>query len=155
MRSIGLRAAPSSVTFAVVEMVEGREIRVINIESIHAPAALHRPDALKYLRNNVLDVLVQYGIEYAGLRVAEYSTNRPNPERTQVEAVLQEAFASSDLRRYYVGQIATIARRVGIERGVFKPIVDGEQKFDVIENWDQLAKEEREALLAGIGALSA
>ncbi len=109
MRTIGIRAAPSVVTFAVIDTDDNS---VVNVEKIKIPAAFETPDALKYVRSNLLDILREYDVERAGIRVTESSADGTSVERIQIEGVIQEAFASSDLKAYYVGQISSISARV-------------------------------------------
>lgn len=148
MRTIGIRAAPKAVTFVVFDADADA---VLNVEDIRIPIAFHTPEALKYVRNNLLDILREYGIERAGIRVTEPSAQSPNIARIQIEGVVQEAFASSLLKSYYVGQISSISARLGIERADFKRYVDGQLDCPV-ENWASLRKEQREALLCAMGA---
>ncbi|AOI66968.1 hypothetical protein PPN31119_03275 [Pandoraea pnomenusa] len=148
MRTIGIRAAPKAVTFVVFDADADA---VLNVEDIRIPIAFHTPEALKYVRNNLLDILREYGIERAGIRVTEPSAQSPNIARIQIEGVVQEAFASSLLKSYYVGQISSISARLGIERADFKRYVDGQLDWPV-ENWASLRKEQREALLCAMGA---
>ncbi len=148
MRTIGIRAAPKVVTFAVFD---ADEVGVLNVEDIRIPIAFHTPDALKFIRNNLLDILREYGIERAGIRVTEPNAQSPNIARIQIEGVVQEAFASSLLKAYYVGQISSISAQLGIARVDFKRYVDGQLDWPV-ENWASLSKEQREALLCAIGA---
>ena len=151
MITIGIRAAPRAVTFAVYDT---EEARVLNIEEIKIPAAFATPEALKYVRSNLLDILREYAVARAGIRITEASAQGLSLARVQIEGVIQEAFASSDLAGYYVGQIASISTRIGIDRARFKPLVAGEQAWDV-EGWDKMPKEAREALLCAVGAASA
>ncbi|MCG7392900.1 hypothetical protein MHY87_08290 [Microvirga sp. ACRRW] len=151
MITIGIRAAPRVVTFAVYD---SEAERIINVEEIKIPAAFSMPDGLKYLRSNLLDVLREYEVGQAGVRVTEPSAQSPSVERIQIEGVIQEAFASSNLAKYYVGQISSISSRLGIDRARFKPLVDGENAYD-IENWDKMTKEQREAVLCAVGATNA
>ncbi len=148
MLTIGIRAAPKAVTFVVYD---ADEVGVLNVEDIRIPLAFHTPDALKFIRNNLLDILREYGIERAGIRVTEPNAQSPNITRIQIEGVVQEAFASSLLKSYYVGQISTISAQLGIARADFKRYVDGQLDWP-IENWASLSKEQREALLCAIGA---
>lgn len=120
-------------------------------ENIRIPAAFHTPDALKYVRNNLLDILREYRIERAGIRVTEPNARSPSIARIQLEGVVQEAFASSTLESYYVGQISSISAKLGINRADFKRYVDGPLEWPV-EGWSSLDKEQREALLCAIGA---
>ncbi len=99
----------------------------------------------------MLDILREYSIECAGIRVTEPNAQSPNVSRIQIEGVLQEAFASSTLKFYYIGQIASISARIGINRSEFKPLIDGSMTWPV-DGWPELKKEQREALLCAIGA---
>jgi hypothetical protein len=146
--TIGLRAAPKVVTFAIYD---SEKKAVVNVEEIKIPAAFTTPDGLKYLRSNLLDVLREYRITNAGVRITEPNAQRLSIARIQIEGVIQEAFASSELADYYVGQISSISSRLGIPRANFKPLVDGEKDYDV-ERWQEMSKEAREAVLCAIGA---
>ncbi len=151
MKTIGLRATPSSVTFAIFDADDNS---IVNVEEIRIPAAFQTPAALKYLRSNLLDVLREYEVECAGVRVTEPNAKSINVERIQIEGVIQEAFASSDLQSYYVGQISSISKRLGIERTRFKPLAAGDEDPGV-ENWKKMSKEAREAILCAMGAKNA
>lgn len=151
MITIGIRAAPTTVTFAVYDS-DKRE--VVNVEEIKIPAAFSTPDALKYLRCNLLDVLREYKVAKAGIRASEPSAQHSSIERIQIEGVIQETFASSDLTAYYVGHISSISSRAGIVRTDFKLLVSGE-KDNGIDNWKNMSVVEREALLCAVGAVNA
>ena len=148
MRAIGIRAAPQAVTFAVYDSQEGN---LINVEDLRVPRAFHTPDALKYIRSNLLDILREYSIDSAGIRVTEPSAQSIHISRIQIEGVVQEAFASSALKSYYIGHISSISKRVGISRSDFKFFIDGSKSWP-IEGWSDLKKEQREAVLCAIGA---
>jgi len=117
------------------------------------PAAFDVPDRLKYIRSNLLDVIREYRVKSAGVRVTEPNADA-SIERIQIEGVIQEAFASSELERYYVGQISSISSRLKIDRTKFKPMVTGEIDFNVA-NWKGFNRNEREAVLCAVGALNA
>ncbi|GGF00377.1 hypothetical protein GCM10011611_02470 [Aliidongia dinghuensis] len=151
MITIGIRAAPKIITFAIYDS-EANEI--INVEQIKIPAAFETPAALKYVRSNLLDVLREYSVEQAGVRITEPNAQSPSIERIQIEGVIQEAFASSELRSYYIGQISSISKRLGFERVRFKPLVDGTDDLG-IANWGAMSKEQREAILCAMGAKDA
>ena len=151
MITIGIRAAPTVVTFAVYD---SESHGVVNVEEIKIPAAFSVPDALKYLRSNLLDILREFKIAKAGIRASEPNAQNPSIERIQIEGVIQETFASSDLEAYYVGHISSISARIGVQRTEFKPLVAGEKEFDV-ENWDKMSSAEREAVLCAVGAVNA
>lgn len=148
MNIIGIRAKPDSITFAVFD---NQNNILVNVEVLKIPKALTTPDALKYVRNNILDILSEYQVKHAGVRITESNAQRPNHRRIALEGVIQESFASSNLESYYCGQISSISARVGINRAEFKPLVEGKTAFPTIENWIDLTKEAREAILTAIG----
>jgi hypothetical protein len=123
----------------------------VNVETIRIPAAFSRPDGLKYVRSNLLDILREFEVTNAGIRATEPSSQSFNIERIELEGVIQEAFASSNLAAYYVGHISSISARLGINRTQFRPYVEGTEEYDV-ENWSTLSREAREAVLCSIGA---
>lgn len=151
MKTIGIRAAPTFVIFAIFDTEQNT---IINVEEVKIPAVFSTPDALKYLRSNLLDILREYAVERAGVRVTEPNARSLSIDRIQIEGVIQEAFASSDLQSYFVGQISSISKRLGIQRTKFKPLVSGDEDPGV-ENWSEMSKEAREAILCAIGARDA
>lgn len=148
MITIGIRAAPKVVTFVVFDTVMHA---IVNVEALRVPIAFSTPDALKYVRSNLLDILREYEVSRAGIRTTESNARSVNIARIQLEGVIQEAFASSSLQYYYVGQISSIAARLNIPRTDFKLYVDGKKSWNV-EGWDNLGLEPREAMLCAIGA---
>tara|TARA_R110002033_G_scaffold145020_1_gene182860 strand:- start:2128 stop:2583 length:456 start_codon:yes stop_codon:yes gene_type:complete len=151
MITIGFRAGPKTVSFAVYD---SENLRVINIEDLRIPAAFAIPDALKYVRSNILDIMREYDVKQAGIRTTEPFAKATNEFRVQVEGVIQEAFASSSLESYFVGHIAVISAILNVDKTEFKPIIDGRNDFD-IEGWSAMTKERREAVLTAIGAVNA
>ncbi len=152
MHTLGIRVQPTEITIAVFEADEST---VTNIENIKIPKALKIPESLKYARNTILDILQEYDIKKAGIRITESNAQNLNIGRIGLEGVIQEAFASSFLTAYYCGQISTISSLLGIPRADFKKYIEGELNYGQVENWDQLTKVQREALLSAIGAVSA
>lgn len=146
--TIGFRATPTEVNFAVFD---GDERSVVNVESLKIPTAFSGPEGLKFIRSNVLDILREYGIAYAGIRTTEPSAQSIDLRRVQIEGVIQEAFASSSLKGFYAGPIAVIAHKLGVDRTRFKPMVAGDNDLQV-DGWAGLSGNSREALLAAIGA---
>ncbi|MEL0603811.1 hypothetical protein [Pseudoalteromonas undina] len=152
MRTIGIRVSPSEVTFSIYDTNENA---IINIEEIAIPNALSMPEKLKYVRCNILDILREYDVEKAGVRLSEPSARSVNIDRVQIEGVIQEAFASSALNSYYYGAISTIAAKNNIERRRIKPLVSGQEDYEIIESWHKLTEKEREAVLTATGAMNA
>lgn len=148
MITIGIRVSPTFVVFAVYDT---EALAVQSVEKIVVPAAFDPPDALKYVRSNLLDVLREFKVEKAGLRTTEPSAQSKNITRIQFEGVILEAFASSELKAYYIGHVASISAKIGIDRDQFKPMTENRQTPN-IANWDTMKKEAREAILCAQGA---
>lgn len=151
MRTIGIRAAPAVITFAVVE-AETRTVRMF--DEIKVPLAFETPDALKYVRSNLLDVLREQDIRKAGIRVTEANAQHMNVGRIQIEGVILEAFASSPLEGFYVGYSSSICGRLGVDRKRFRPLVDGEEDLGILD-WETFSAVQREAILTAMGAINA
>lgn len=152
MNTLGIRVKPYSVVIAVYDPEENA---IVNVEDIKIPKAMPTPGALKYIRNSILDILREFDIEKAGLRIVESNSQTLNIRRIEIEGVIQEAFASSMLSGYFCGRISTIAARLGMKRADFKLYVDGKKSYELVEGWDQHGKEEREAILTSLGASNA
>lgn len=102
---LGVRASPSEVVYCVIDDKKGE---VITIGKITTPKSMNTPEALKHIRLNLIDILREYSILEAGIRILEPTAQRISIERVQIEGVIQEAFASSPLKSYYIGQISNI-----------------------------------------------
>ncbi len=152
MNSLGIRVRPNAATIAVFS---SDAEQIINVEDIKIPKALSVPEGLKYIRNSILDVLREYHIERAALRISESNAKKINIRRIEIEGVIQEAFASSLLSSYFCGQIATIASKLNINRALFKQYITDEVNFDRVENWTQHNKYEKEAILTALGGIHA
>lgn len=150
MRTIGFRVEPAKVTFAIQD-----EDNIINLEVLKLPNALELPEKLKYVRNNVLDILREYNIEKAVIRVAESTAQQISVERLQVEAVIQEAFASSYLARYSIARLVSLAKLTGIAHADVKKYISGELVIEPAEKWRSYKEIQREAILCAIGAVNA
>ncbi len=152
MISLGIRVKPTEFTIAVYDSLSND---LVNVEKVKVPKALETPEALKYIRNTILDIIREFKITHAGIRITESSSKHLNIRRIEIEGVIQEAFASSTIASYYVGQISSISSRVGIERADFKRYVNGDIDYELVENWDALDQDAREAVLTALGGRDA
>lgn len=152
MNTLGIRVKPSSV---IIVIYDSDQNTIVNVEDLKIPKALSTPEALKYVRNSILDILREYQIIKAGLRTVESNSQTLNLHRIEIEGVIQEAFASSLLEAYFCGQISTIAAKLGIPRADFKRYVEGVVDYEGVENWANHSKNEKEAILTALGAANA
>ena len=152
MRSLGIRVEPSKVTFVVIDYTE-QEADILNVEYIKIPAALDIPEQLKYIRNTVLDIIREYEISVAGIKVTEGNADI-NIARASIEGVIQEAFSSSSVEKYFTGRVVSISKRLRIHTDSFKAAIKSNSKFPKINNWHLCTNEKsKEAALVGYGAL--
>ncbi|MCE2027338.1 hypothetical protein [Sessilibacter corallicola] len=154
MNILGIRVEPKKTTFVVIEC-EGDRFTIINNEVIKVPAALDFPEKLKYIRNCVLDILREYGISIAGIRVAEANSQNLDVTRLHIEGVIQEAFSSSDVESYFTGRKVSIASRLKMKTEELDEVFRGKSNFSVIVNWDLLTTQNsREAALVAMGGIA-
>lgn len=151
MRTIGIRVAPKRVTFVVYD---AEEKQIVNMEGIVVPKAMDTPEQLKYVRNTVLDIIREYEVKRAGIRITEGNAQGISIERIELEGVIQEAFASSELEGYFCGQISRIAAKLKMPREHLRKLLEGAD-YEAVEGWPNLKKEEREAIAAAMGAVNA
>ena len=121
MRILGVRAAPKEVSF-VVYCNERNELLFADV--VKTPMTLEIPERLKYFRNNILDILREFSIEKAVIRVNEASSQNLKIERLYIEAVIQEAFSSSNISEYRVIRKAGICSKLNIDPAQFKNLID-------------------------------
>ena len=152
-RSIGIRVTPSTVYFSVVSY-ENEELEITLVDKITNPKALNIPEQLKFLRNTLCDIINEFSITNACIRITESNAQSINITRIYIEGVIQELFASSTIVKYYVGQISSISANLNIERSTFKPFAEGKSSFMEIENWQSFSLEQRESLMSAISALN-
>lgn len=149
MKTLGLRVSPTEVTFSIYDT---ESQTVVNVEEIRVPNSLNTPEKLKYIRATLLDVLREYEVQKAGIRLTEPTARSISIDRVQIEGVIQETFASSMLLAYYQGAIATIAAKVNVPKASMKDLIAGRKNFHEFEDWGDLNDKQREAVLVAVGA---
>ena len=152
-KSIGFRCTPQEIHYCIISEEE-YAYAVVDVDRIVVPKSLKQSNKLKYIRNIVLDILNEYEISYAGIRVSEPNSQSKKTHRLHIEGVILELFASSSLEKHYVGQISSISSLLNIPRQDFKLIIKGEIKFPAIERFCEHTKEQKEAILTALGAFS-
>lgn len=153
MNTLGLRASPKTIYFCVYDTDKNE---LVNLEKISIPNIFETPEKLKYLRTTILDIIREYDIHKAGIRLTEHHPKaKPNIQRVQYEGIIQEAFASSSLVSYFQGPITSIASRTGRSTATVKSLMDGKEQLEDMDEWLTYSKEEREAILSAMGAQNA
>jgi hypothetical protein len=157
MVSIGFRVSPTKVTYALVQGIPTKGFTLLDASAVFIPPALETPRQLQFIRTTLLDVMEEYAVSRAGLRLAEGVAQRRNPFRLNLEGVIQELLASSSVERFVAGPIATMASLLGhgSDRGVIKKLISGEQSPVYAMDWATLEEDQREAVLMAVAAASA
>jgi Holliday junction resolvasome RuvABC endonuclease subunit len=153
IRSIGIRVSPRTVFYAVVERHQD-EAELLTASSLAIPAALETPDQLSFVRTTLLDIMSEYAVRRAGIRVAEHTARQISILRFNLEGVVQELLSSSGVEAFFAGRIATIAALLGErDRSQVKRYFEGQDFLD-LPDWDSLSPESREAVVTAVAALS-
>lgn len=153
MIGIGLRVYSNKKIFYTIIEETDEEFNFLTIDHINVPLAMNEPERLNYIRNTIIDIIAEYEINNALVRVKEslYNVSKLDIERFYIEGVLLESLAGSTVSEYRLGQIATIASLINIDRKDFKKFADNEKEFDNIPDnmeWSEISKEERESIMA-------
>lgn len=152
--SIGLRAKPDKVIYTIVKDNIDDTADIVVVDELILPIALELPEQLKFIRNTFLDIILEFNVNKACIRIAESVAQNTSFNRTNIEAVLQELIASSKIEKYYIGRIASISSKLGFEREKFKEYVDNKENYSSVEQWDKFSCDERESILAALSALN-
>ena len=152
-KSIGIRTTPSILFFSIISY-HNDELEILLVDRVNIPKALNIPEQLKFLRNTLFDIINEYKITNACIRITESSAQTLNIPRIYIEGVIQELIASSTIVKYYVGQISSISANLKIERSMFKPYAEGKETFLELEGWAGYSLEQRESLMSAISALN-
>lgn len=154
MKGIGFRSSPSAVTYAVVEGHRD-SYKILALEKLAVPQALQPPNQLHFVRTVLLDVMEDFGVTRAGLRVPESVALKTILARTYIEGVIQELLASSNVERYFTGQKSTLAALLGIsDRNQITRWIDGLESPPFSSEWVSFAADEREAVLTACASVA-
>lgn len=153
MTSLGIRVTPNTVFYAITKQEEDN-ITLVVCDKVVVPAALSEPEQLKFLRDTFLDIIYENDVKNACIRVVEANAQSYDYNRLYIEGVLQEMIASSTIEHYYLGRIASMSNKLGIDRKAFSALLSSDE-CGFIPDWNVTKnKEKREAMLASYSALS-
>ncbi len=153
MIGIGIRVYSNSKIYYSIINETDDEYVYLTISHLNIPLALNEPERLNYVRNTLLDIIDEYNIDSAVIRVQElmYGVNESTVQRFYVEGVILETLAGGDISSYKMGKIATLTSLLKIEPGAFKEYADNVKKFELLPedlDWKGYCLEERESILA-------
>ena len=91
---VGFRCTKDTLDWVVVEGAERSLASITEQRKVTVPAG-QRGDQLSWVRKEVLELLERHAVEAAAVRVAEGGGQSVSLGRSEVEGVVQEAFASA------------------------------------------------------------
>lgn len=154
VKSIGIRATPKEVYFCIIEQKEDFN-EIINIDKLILPLSLSTPNRLNFIRKTIIDIINQYNIDNAGIKVTEGNAQSLSIERISIEAIIQELFSSCTVKNYFGGNISMISRLLGIpNNGTLKKIINGEDIPVDLQFLNGFSVNQRESALAALAALN-
>lgn len=158
MKAIGIRAKAKDIVYCVVEEKEeeGNIYCYIHAnEKLIVPQALEMPDRLSYVRTSFESIIKEFGVDNAGIRIAEMSNTLNNSiiERIYLEGVIQELLSNCSVDKYFSGRKNTIARLLETDQKTITSYIDGEKALYEFEDWSNYNNDEREAIVAGFASL--
>lgn len=158
MIGIGIRVLSNKrVYYSIIEETEDGYI-YSTISFFVVPLAMNEPERLNYIRNTIIDIINEYNVTTALVRVRERLNNINNLalKRFYIEGVLLEAIAGSKVTKYKLGKISSITSLLGIDRANFKKLSNNEMQWENLPetlDWAELGLEEREAILSCLASL--
>lgn len=154
MTTIGLRATPSEIYYAIIEKDDNGVISILSCSKLIIPLSLIFPEQLNFVRKSFKDIILEYSVENAGIRITESTARSISIQRISFEAILQELLSNSSVMKYFIGQISNISSKIGFSREKFKPLLVKNAEFDMVENWNQYDVTCKEAILVGLASLN-
>jgi len=151
MITIGFRAEPSAVNWAVVEGTKETPIK-IDAGTLTTPATYDEAAALKWFREKVTELVCGLKPEVAAVRYPETFLKSARQaslnQRCRVEGVIVETLQSLGLR-VLTGSLATISKNLGSKAA--KHYLDAPDLRGL--NWEKYRPNVKEAILVAASAL--
>nr|DAM72563.1 MAG TPA: Protein of unknown function (DUF3010) [Caudoviricetes sp.] len=148
MNILGIRVTPKKIYFSIFDK-HNNEFK--NIEVIVVPQSLAMPEKLKYIRNNIFDLLREYHIQQAGIKITEANAQKMNIGRLYIEGVIQETFASSEIESYKTLMLAGMASKLQTSAKELKKFIEKQDNQTEIQmNVTDYVKEEIESMLVAM-----
>ena len=157
-KAIGFRVSPNEIYYAIVVHKE-ENYELISISSLRIPVAIDDPQKLGFIRNTVSTILLQYGIQFAGIKLIEgnarASINNELIFRFNVEGVLKELLSNSTTKNCLLGLTTNIAAILKIEKAKSAEMLDSVWNIEGIktDSGKKIIAEHKEAILVALAAL--
>lgn len=148
MNILGIRVTPKKIYFSIFDK-HNNEFKTIEV--IVVPQSLIMPEKLKYIRNNIFDLLREYNVQRAGIKITEGNAQAMNIDRLYIEGVIQETFASSKIESYKTLMLAGMASKLQTSAKELKKFIEKQDNQTEIQmNVTDCVKEEIESMLVAM-----
>ncbi len=152
MISIGLRSTNDVIWYSIINADDKGNCNVIACSKLIIPKSLTYPEQLNYARRTFKDIIFEFNVSVAGIRTIESLAQNPSPVRIAYEAILQELLASSNIKKYLIGQISSITAKIGMQRDYFKQAIAKSGVYEKIDDWSKYNENQKESILVAIAA---
>jgi Holliday junction resolvasome RuvABC endonuclease subunit len=151
MPTIGFRAEPSALNWAIVEGTQ-KSPALIAADTLKAPISFDDAASLAWFHDQTLHLFNQYSPTAAAIRYPEMMPERSNQasanKRCRVEGVVMEAVQSKGIS-VSTGALGTISKNLGT-KGAKRYL--GQNEWRGL-NWAEYSKNRREAILVAVSVL--
>lgn len=154
IRSVGIRVHTKKVWIAYIVKEDKIEV---NSDNLIVPKALLLPDTLRFIRTSLQDIIEEFDASRVGVKVADhnsYGNTEGDIFRLNVEGVIQELLASSNITGYIAGAKPELASRLGTDSTHLKEVIKRGNLLEVAPAVSkQPNKYKRAAAAAGVASL--
>lgn len=157
-KAIGFRVSPNEIYYAIVVNKE-ENYEFDSISSLKIPLAIDEPKKLSFIRNTVSTILLQYNIQFAGIKLIEGNAraaiNNGLIFRFNVEGVLKELLSNSTTKNCLLGLTTNIAAILEIEKAKSVEMLDLilDTEGIITDSDKKITAEHKEAILVALAAL--
>lgn len=153
MTVTGIRCSPKKIYYSIIEFNDDVHSFSLLNEELIIPVSFSIPDKLKYVRKTILDILLEYNVTRAGIRITENNAQTTDKFRLMLEAVVQELIASSYVTKYFTGLKSSISAKLDMSNEEnITDFIEGSKVFRGITGWSTYSTEHRESILVGFAS---
>ncbi|KEQ21568.1 hypothetical protein [Paenibacillus tyrfis] len=150
---MGIRVGSKAVHFSVLALLPDGNVQTKLIDKLNIPESLDNAHKLSYIRNNLLSIIMQFGISNAGIRITENTALNVSTFRVYLEGIVQELFVDSSVDKYFLGTKNSIARLLDKSTTEITDYFEGRIEFANFPDIPRSHLEKRESLLTALASI--
>lgn len=156
MSAIGIRSGTNEIFYVIISGNPDAP-KIENFNKLRQPASFELPQTLHWYREQIIAICKEFNVNSCGIRTAEPIARAMGAaakagfiKRCNIEGVIIEAVSSIGIK-IFVGPLTSISALLN-SKSVKKYIYNDD--FRSINQWQKLNENFKEAVFAGIAALS-